>query len=167
MSTLEKKMLALLASTTIEGEAMAAWRKLRDRKPEGDLFAPGGKVQSRASAASSTDLVEAFQRGLTTGIQQGRREGYRAGFREARTHEKTFEDVVKAHLENVESAEIEARVAKALAVEALWRKLLRALLDGLIWCLKKASEVFVFWLKIYIIFWCLNHVLTALIELLT
>jgi hypothetical protein len=43
MSTRDQKILALLASTTNEGEAMSAWRKLRAARPEGDLFGPSSK----------------------------------------------------------------------------------------------------------------------------
>lgn len=99
MNATDSKVLAVLASTTHEGEAINAWRALRKRKPHGALFTGAA---GPAGGAGTVDVAQAYQRGLALGrraaledllshpskgavagalVERGREEGYRNGYR--------------------------------------------------------------------------------------
>ena len=89
MSPLESKLVAVLSSSTIEGEAIGAWRQLRKRKPDGDLF--------DVNASQSRDAVSLQNAAFTTGYAQGRAEGITLGRNaEKRKFDKKIETYVEA-----------------------------------------------------------------------
>jgi len=108
MADLQSKLQALLASTTHEGEAMAAWRKLRKVKPEGDLF-PLHPVSDRVQINQS-----AVRAAYARGFLEGQKEGYRNGRKEV--------------LESLQDLDFLPALSRALDREPLWKVSLRLLL---------------------------------------
>lgn len=127
MSSLDQKILALLASTTIEGEALAAWRQLRKKKPEGDLFSPSGQPHSPLAFAKARQA--AYDRGYTAGVA-ARRAAMSLSEREKILAEcqKEVKAAVKRHKAKLD-AEHQKVLGKLLRESSLWRRGMHLFLD--------------------------------------